>query len=53
MSNQGGLSGKKSPSSARPYDTDKRGVHTPVMSGKFVPKSQPEKPSGPTANFRA
>lgn len=50
MGNLGGLQGKKSPSSARPSDTDKRGVHTPVTSGKFVPKSAPEKSSGPTAN---
>ena len=50
MANLGGKDNKKSPSSARPYDTDKRGVHTPVNSGKFIPKSQPEQPSGPTAN---
>lgn len=50
MGNLGGLQGKKSPTSGRAVDTDKRGVHTPVNSGKFVPKSQPEKPSGPTAN---
>lgn len=48
----GGLQGKKSPTSNRPYDTEKRGVHTPVMSGKFVPKSKPETPNGagPTGN---
>jgi hypothetical protein len=52
MGNYGGLQNKKSPSSARSVDTDKRGVHTPVNSGKFTPKSKPEAPngSGPTGN---
>lgn len=52
MANMGGCCGKKSPTSGHPCDTDKRGVHTPVMSGKFVPKSKPESRngSGPTGN---
>lgn len=52
MGNYGGAQTKKSPTSARPYDTDKRGIHTPAMSGKFIPKSRPETPngSGPTGN---